>query len=175
LSDALEIDLDRFHDGDEVVFAELVRVYSPRLRPFLRRYEGSNADANDLLQEVWLRAYRKRRTFAGRGSFFGWLLMVTRTVGLAAVGKRAREGLMQEVPAELALERDPEASTLTDAVRSAVLELPERQRDVVLLRLIEDRTTAETAALLHCAEGTVKATLHHAIRKLQALLKERVS
>jgi RNA polymerase sigma-70 factor (ECF subfamily) len=156
------------------LFAALVRDYSPRLRPFLRRYEGSNADANDLLQEVWLRAYHKRRTFAGRGSFFGWLLMVTRTVGMAAVARREREPLTERLSGDPAVERDPDLGMLVDTVRTAVLELPERQRDVVLLRLIEGRTTAEAAALLGCAEGTVKATLHHAVRRLQALLKERV-
>lgn len=169
----LEFDLHRFHEGDEIVFAELVRAYSPRLRPFLRRYEGGSVDANDLLQEIWLRAFRKRRTFAGRGSFFGWLLMVTRTVGMAAVSKGRREQATAALP-ELATDVDPDAGILHDRIRHAVLTLPERQRDVVLLRLLEGRSTAETAALLDCAEGTVKATLHQAIRRLQALLKERV-
>jgi RNA polymerase sigma-70 factor (ECF subfamily) len=52
--------------------------------------------------------------------------------------------------------------------------LPERQREVLLLRLIEGMSTAETARLLQCAEGTVKATLHHATRRLQELLRETV-
>jgi RNA polymerase sigma-70 factor, ECF subfamily len=156
------------------VFAELVRAYSPRLRPFLRRYASVSADMNDLLQEIWLRAFRKRRTFAGRGSFFGWLLMVSRTVGMAEVGRRQREPITQELTTEPGIESDPDAGMLVDTVRSAILTLPERQREVLLLRLLEGRTTAETARLLHCAEGTVKATLHHALRRLQALLKERV-
>ena len=75
---------------------------------------------------------------------------------------------------DVAAQGDPEAGMLSDAVRDAVLALPVRQRDVVLLRLVEGMSTAETARLLECAEGTVKATLHQATRKLRDLLKETV-
>jgi RNA polymerase sigma-70 factor (ECF subfamily) len=145
-------DLDRFQAGDEVLFAELVHFYSPPLLPHLRRYAHLDADLHDLLQDVWLRAYRKRQTFEGRGSFFGWLLMVSRTVGLPAVSKRKRGPLTEEL-CEIAAETDLDADLLSDTVRNAVLALPERQRDIVLLRLVEGMSTAETAQRLRCAEG----------------------
>jgi RNA polymerase sigma factor (sigma-70 family) len=166
-------DLDRFHAGDEALFAELVAAHSPRLLPQLRRYASAHVDVEDVLQEVWLRAYSKRTTFDGRGSFFGWLLMVSRTVGIAAVRKRMREP-GSETLSNVAAQDDPDAGMLSDALRDAVLTLPARQRDVVLLRLVEGMSTAETARLLQCAEGTVKAALHHATRKLRDLLKETV-
>jgi RNA polymerase sigma-70 factor, ECF subfamily len=170
LSDAF--DLDRFHGGDNGLFAHLVRLYSPRLVPVLRRYARDDQAAEDLLQEVWLRAFEKRRTFAGRG----WLLMVCRTVGLAAVHSRARDAL---TGAELAEAEAPvsagEYEDERELLRAAILALPDRQRDVVLLRVIEDRSIAETARMLRCAEGTVKATLHQAIRKLHNVLKEKVT
>jgi RNA polymerase sigma-70 factor, ECF subfamily len=166
-------DLERFHAGDESFFTNLVRLYSPRLLPYLRRYAGGNTGANDLLQEVWLRAYRKRETFLARGSFFGWLLTVSRTVGMAALNKRRRDRVTEPL-SEIPVADDPDIVLLNDAVREAVLALPERQREVVMLRLIEGLSTAETAKLLRCAEGTVKATLHQVTRKLQDLLRETV-
>jgi DNA-directed RNA polymerase specialized sigma24 family protein len=90
-------DLDRFHAGDDALFAQLVHTHSPGLLPHLRRYAATDADTQDLLQDVWLRAYPKRRTFAGRGSVFGWLLAVSRTVGLAAVDGRAREPVTEQL------------------------------------------------------------------------------
>lgn len=117
--------------------------------------------------------FRKRHTFDGRGSLYGWLLAVARTVGLAAV--RQRQHHVHDAMPEIATTADPDSRLLRDALRSAVLALPERQRDVVLLRLVEGMSTAETARALHCAEGTVKATLHHATRRLQQLLKEMVT
>lgn len=142
-------------------------MHSPRLLRHLQQYRGPGVDARDLLQEVWLRAFNKRHTFEGRGSFIGWLLMVGRTVGLAAVRKRARELSTEAVPdAAAPVVSDP------DALRGAVLALPERQRDVLLLRLVEGLSVAETARRMQCAEGTVKASLHQATRKLREHLKE---
>ena len=152
-----------------------MRTYSPRLLPHLRRYAATDADKQDLLQDVWLRAYRKRRTFAGRGSVFGWLLAVSRTVGLAAVDGRAREPVTEPLRDVPAAADGADTTVLRGTLRHAVLTLPERQREVLLLRLVEGMSTAETARVLQCAEGTVKATLHHATRRLQELLKETVS
>lgn len=173
--DPLPLDLARFHAGDEGLFTALVREYSPRLRPYLRRFAAPDIDAHDLLQEVWLLAFRKRHTFEGRGSLLGWLLMVSRTVGMAAARKRRREPVTEELhDIDLAVAGNQETVLSGDLWRNAVLALPERQRDVLLLRLVEGLSTAETAQVLQCAEGTVKATLHQATRKLQSLLKETV-
>lgn len=172
-----QLDIDRFHAGDERLFAELVPSYSPRLVPHLRRYAASPADVADLLQDVWLRAYQKRRTFEGRGSLFGWLLTICRTVGLAAVSNRdvtvdSDPTLQLAAPDDI----EPELQRRTDweQLRAAVDCLPPRQREIVLLRLVEDRSTAETARTLGCAEGTVKAALHSAIQNLQNIVKEKV-
>jgi RNA polymerase sigma-70 factor (ECF subfamily) len=173
LSDAF--DLDGFHAGDDSLFEQLVHVYSPRLLPVLCRYAPDDQTAHDLLQEVWLRAFQKRRTFSGRGSLLGWLLAICRTVGLAAVDRRAREVV---IAADLTEANAPamagEYSDERELLRAAIAALPDRQRDVVLLRVVEGRSTTETARILQCAEGTVKATLHQAIRKLHDMLKEKV-
>lgn len=162
----MEFNLERFHSGDNSLFAELVTLHSPRLLRHLQQYTDVCVDALDLLQEVWLRAFQKRHTFEGRGSFVGWLLMVCRTVGIAAVRKRTREPSTEELTDVAAPKgADP------DGLREAVLGLPERQRDVLLLRLVEGLDTAETARRLKCAEGTVKASLHQATRKLRQYLK----
>jgi RNA polymerase sigma-70 factor (ECF subfamily) len=170
----VDVDLNRFHAGDEALFAELVAEFSPRLLPYLRRYAGPDADAGDLLQDLWLRVFTKRHGFDGRGSLLGWLLAVARTVGMTAVRRRANQPSVEGVP-DAAAPDDMDTSLSRDALREAVLALPERQRDVVLLRLVEGLSTAETARRLQCAEGTVKATLHHATRSLRAALKETVS
>ena len=149
-----------------------MREHSPRLLASLRSYATADADAHDLLQETWLRAYRKRGTYEGRGSFAGWLLMVARSVGVNAVSARNTRFVQQY--ADIAVDPDADSALLRTILYDAVLTLPPRQRDVVLMRLMEGLSTAETAYRLDCAQGTVKATLHHAIHKLQTLLKEKV-
>ena len=167
------VDVERLHAGDERLFAELVRVYSPRLLPHLHRYcQSTGTDAADLLQDVWLRAYQKRRGFDGRGSFFGWLLTICRTVGISALRRHNPETFLDhDVPASMP---DPDMNIERARLHEAVDELPLRQRDVVMLRIVEDRSTAETARILGCAEGTVKAALHAAVHKLKDKLKEKV-
>ncbi len=128
-------DLSRFRTGEEAVFRRVVEDYSPRLLAFVRPFAADLDDAHDLLQEMWHRAYEKRRSFSGSGSLLGWLYAVCRTVCLASAERRtARGGLAAGSP---------------------------------LARMLRQRSTRETAEMLGCAEGTVKATLHHALKKLQ--------
>jgi RNA polymerase sigma-70 factor (ECF subfamily) len=167
------VDVERFHAGDERLFAELVRTYSPRLLPHLRRYsESAGADINDLLQDVWLRAFEKRRGFDGRGSLLGWLLTICRTVGMTAVRRHTPQTSLADHQA--AEEADPDRGIERARLHEAVDALPQRQRDVVMLRVVEDRSTAETARILGCAEGTVKAALHAAMHRLKDKLREKV-
>jgi RNA polymerase sigma-70 factor, ECF subfamily len=170
------VDIDRFHAGDERLFAELVRSYSPRLVPHLRRYAIASTDIADLLQDVWLRAFQKRRGFDGRGSLFGWLLTICRTAGLAEVNRRGDYVGIEAAGEQPAADAGPDVQRKAeqDKLRAAIDMLPARQREVVLLRITEERSTAETARILGCAEGTVKASLHAAINKLHEMLEEKV-
>jgi RNA polymerase sigma-70 factor, ECF subfamily len=164
------VDVHRFRAGDDALFADIVRDFSPRLMPVLRRYAG-DGDPHDLLQDVWVRVYERRATFDGRGSFLGWLLSVARSVAVSALRAQSRAPIgssPQNVPGH----HDPDAVFLRAELRDAILELPERQRDVIVLRLIEGLSTRETATRLECAEGTVKALLHQATRKLRDVLQE---
>jgi RNA polymerase sigma-70 factor (ECF subfamily) len=147
-------ELARFHDGDLLLFDRLVRDLSPRLLALLRTYANDPDDGADLLQDTWLRAFERRRDFRGAGSLLGWLLVIGRNFALA---RRRRAQLAPMVPADdglLASLRDAGPDPLAGAaaaehrrlLREAVLALPQLQHDVVLLRVLEDRTTRETAA-----------------------------
>ncbi|MGH7576259.1 MAG: RNA polymerase sigma factor [Longimicrobiales bacterium] len=174
-------DLARFHRGDLSFFDRLVRELSPRLLCLLRAFAPDPDDAADLLQDTWTRAFEQRHSFRGDGSLLGWLAAIGRNLALA---RRRRSGLAPRVPIDAticsAALRAAGASPFDEAaaeerrrkLREAVLELPDRQRDVIILRVLEDRTTRETAESLGCAEGTVKATLNRALRKLEARLHE---
>ncbi|MFQ5740714.1 MAG: RNA polymerase sigma factor [Acidobacteriota bacterium] len=155
---------ESFQQGDATLFRQLVDRHSPRLLSYLRSQGLQREEALDLLQEVWKKAYQKRAAFRGHGSVLGWLLSICPTSRLNLIRRDDPAGLpslSREVRnPESLLERARERR----AVRRAVLELPERQRDVVVLRLIEGYSVRETAGVLNCAEGTVKATLHQALR-----------
>ena len=167
----------RFHAGDETLFRRLVEEHSPRLLAVVRPFAGDLDEAHDLLQETWRRVYEKRKTFSGVGTLLGWLYAVCRSVCMTTAKRKAtRAGAALEVGmAHGSPSLDPGASVERAALQSsiyrAVMDLPERERDVVILRMLEGLSTREAAERMGCAEGTVKAALHHAMKRLQSSME----
>lgn len=163
----------RFRDGDESLFRRLVEEHSPRLLAVVRPFAADLDEAHDLLQETWRRVYEKRMGYSGSGTLLGWLYAVCRSVCLAEARKRSSRSEATLEPARLmgsstaGPDSLAEQAQLQRSIRVALLELPERERDVVILRMLDGVSTRETAERLGCAEGTVKATLHHALKKLK--------
>jgi RNA polymerase sigma-70 factor (ECF subfamily) len=126
------------------------------------------AERDDVVQEALVRAWRRRETFdARKGSPLAWLLAI-----VAGCSRRSRIRAPREVPTEVLAGRiaagaDPD--TDLDLER-ALAALPNRERLAVALFYFVDLGIAETAAVMGCSEGTVKATLHHA----RAHLRERL-
>ena len=171
-------DLERFHGGDHALFDDLVTRHSTRLLAFVRSFAKNPAEAHDLLQETWRLVYSRRKSYGGTGSVLGWCLAVARNICLTKTRQDARapEALAVDEADRLPGPVRPGPETLAGhgelrrAITMALYDLPPRERQVVLLRLVQERSTRETAQTLLCAEGTVKATLHHAIRKLQVAM-----
>jgi RNA polymerase sigma-70 factor, ECF subfamily len=150
---------------------ELRAIYEGRLAELTRvatAIVGDNQAAQDVVQEAFVRAVRKRETFDGRGDLNGW---VWRIVVNAARDARARR---QDNDEELGAFEPP--STAEDArrehVREAIEKLPERQRIVLFLRYYADLDYRAIAAAASISEGTVAATLHNAHGRLRTLLSE---
>lgn len=168
-------ELARFHAGDDAVFRALIERHNARLYGLVRRYARDDDHAADLLQEVWVRIYRKRTRYAG-GSFLAWSATLARHLCLNAVGARRAEPVPlddavtlgvagADVPTDV-----PDTHGLTDALFT----LSERQREVVIAHVVEGESVREVAARLGCAEGTVKATLHQALARLRKTLSGSV-
>ena len=173
-------------EGDLELFKKLIREHTGSLLGWVRSYADGPDDADDLVQEVWQRVVGKRSTYRGTGSFRGWLYRVARSVCVdhsrrGSARRTGREELDAQLQAEAVADvRAQAASAATETpgavaaerlalrtVRDAVGELPPRQREVVTLRIIEGMSTRETAEIMGCAEGTVKASLSQAIGKLR--------
>ena len=159
--------------------------HSPRLLAIARSFTDDGDEAHDLVQEVWLRVFAKRQTFAGRGPLVAWICTIGYSVCAGRMSSRRRQRAARHVavaaegaasdaihaPTAAGPDAEAERSELRRALHRSMGELTEREQSAVLLRLVEGRSTRETAEALDCAEGTVKATLHHALRKLQRHLK----
>jgi RNA polymerase sigma factor (sigma-70 family) len=145
-------------------FADWVRPHLPAMARLAARL-APGCDRDDVVQEALARAWAKRRQYdAGRGTASAWLLAITADQAGKA-RRRNRPGRLQEPPLPAA---GPEDAL---DIERAVRELPPRQRLAVNCFYFAGLSVAETAAVMRCAEGTVKSTLADARARLRSLLE----
>ncbi|GGS47429.1 RNA polymerase sigma factor [Actinokineospora fastidiosa] len=161
--------------GDVGAYAALVRAHTaPALRAAL--LFGAGADAEDVVQESLVKAYRALPTFRADAPFRPWLLRIVANETRNAVRSRRRRGMTEAAAAEPDLPADPAASAAARARRrellTAVAALPERYRQVVTCRYLLDLDERETATVLGLPRGTVKSRLSRALRTLRSTLSE---
>ena len=168
--------LARVHGGDRDAYAELVRRYAPaamRTASLL----GAGPDAEDVVQEAFVKAYGALGRFRTGAAFRPWLLQIvaneTRNLHRSAGRRAARERSVWErtEPLLMTAEDDDPATAVLSQERRAQLvrglsQLSEAHRQVVTCRYLLDLDEAETATVLGWPRGTVKSRLHRALRQL---------
>lgn len=168
------LNIDAFHAGDPCLFRVLVRAHSPRLMSLACRLAANQADAEDLLQDTWISAYKARASFDG-GSILAWLMVILRRSHLQRCRAESRRAARElQFTASMDVGTSDEAASETEShlhvLLAALDHLAPRQRAVVVERCINQQSTADTARLLGMAEGTVKATLSQALRRLRTTI-----
>lgn len=170
-----------FKSDDPRALREIVDRYSPSLMAIARAFTDDADEAKDLVQSTWIHAYERRLSLREDASFTGWLWVVCRSLCLSSV-RRTTLQMSQyakysddEVVGIASGSTQDALDVLESAeqrrdLMAAVAGLAPRQRDVVILRLLDGRSTRETAQLMGCREGTVKATLHQALKRLEQTL-----
>ncbi|HTI42742.1 MAG TPA: RNA polymerase sigma factor [Vicinamibacterales bacterium] len=168
----------RCRAGDTDAFEELYRQHARRLYSLVVRMIGSAQDAEDLLQEVFLQAYRKLPGFRGESTLGTWLYRLTMNHCLDHL--RGRQAKMSRATASIDEESVDEPAAPDPVVPSAIsrmdLEraieaLPPGSKAAFLLHDVEGFEHQEIAAILGISEGTSKSQVHKARLKLRALLR----
>ena len=155
--------------GAEPAFRELFRRHTPHLLQFVTRVLGaSRADAEDVVQDTWLRAYPALVTFRSESSFSTWLC----SVGLRAALDSMRKGKRHQAESlfEDDASSDPPLSEDRMDIENAIARLAPGYRMVLVLHDVEGFTHDEIALQLGIAPGTSKAQLFKARRVMRALL-----
>ena len=178
--------VSRVRAGETCLYELLMRRYNQRLFRIARSVVRDDAEAEDILQDAWVRAYEHLDQFAGRSTFATWVTKIAFYEALARVRKRKRLVSMHtsngdDVPDEEYIDknmRNPEQQALggelRQAVASAVDHLPEAYRSVFVLRDVERLSTAETAECLNLSEEAVKTRLHRSRALLRRSLTARL-
>lgn len=176
--------------GDEKAFAALYDRYSAILFGLLLRILHSRAEAEDVLQEVFLQVWRRASTFdAARGRAFTWLVTLARSRAIDRLrASNSRERVVAQAAAssgggggQFEFETSSAGDAVEDAIRSeesavvrgALERIPEEQRRALLLAYVEGLTQTEIAARLNQPLGTVKTRMRAGMSKLREILREK--
>lgn len=166
--------IQALNDGDQDAFEVLLDRYEGKIFNLSLRITGCHADAMDCTQETFVRVYTRRDQYDPRWRFFSWLYRIAVNAALDCVQGRSRWAPETDAPStEPGPDREALAHELDEELQSALLELPEEQRVVVLLRHLDGLAYAEIAEILATPEKTVKSRLFSARQRLRASLSAR--
>ena len=173
-------------DGSHAAFEALVRRYSDRAFRAAYRVVRDEAEAEEVLQDALIKAYRALRNFESRSSFYTWLYRIVVNLALdrrrrskAGVSLEWDDNVARQIDARVPQppDADPELSSMRGEVRKLVGEgiqgLPDGQREVLLLREIDGLSYEEIAETMQISKGTVMSRLHYARKKMIVFLRER--
>jgi RNA polymerase sigma-70 factor, ECF subfamily len=177
--------VDRIRAGETFLYEVLMRRYNQRIYRVALAIVRNDSEAEDVMQEAYVRAYQHLGGFAGEAKFSTWLTRIAVYEAISRVRRRARidgskstpkanEGSMDTVPTE---ERDPEAQAydreLKLVLERAIDALPEKYRSVFVLRVVEGLDANETAEALEIGVENVKTRLHRGRALLRKELERR--
>lgn len=180
------IDLDALVAGDREAFAQVVDLYADRLYNLALKVMGDPYEAEDVLQEALISAYRAIDTFEGRSRLGTWLYRITYNAAMMRLRKKRPDTVSIDKPVRLDSgdvlprqffdwcclpERDLMSAEAIAHMEEAIQMLSETLRSAFVLRDIEGLSTAETAEVLGISEAAVKSRLHRA----RLFLRERLA
>jgi RNA polymerase sigma-70 factor (ECF subfamily) len=179
--------VERCLSGEEAAWEELVRVHTRRVYSICYRFTGSDHEAQDLTQEVFLRVFRSLKSFrSGEGSFGVWLARLSRNLLIDHYRRtkleRATDSIEEQLPM---LEERTAMSSRTEGLvagreasellQEALQKLSPELRETVILRDLEELEYREIAQVLNVPEGTVKSRLNRGRAELARVVRRKIA
>src|SRR5881397_3503295 len=177
----------RTQAGEASAFDDLVIKYTPRLYGLVYNMTSNHEDTNDMLQDVFAKAYRAIKGFRGKSSFYTWIHTIAVNMTLNFLKKRGRRYHLSLDDVDASIQNDKEFIELTSTsspvreadlgelqrrLNEAMMKLSDEHRAVVTMFHIQGMPHAEISKILGVSEGTVRWRLFYAHRQLQNYLEE---
>ena len=161
----------------ERAFTAIIKKYQERLYWHIRRMVVDHDDANDVLQNVFIRVWNGLENFKEESQLYTWLYRIGTNESLTFIENRKKRAAVSLSDVETGLSNQIKADKHFDPNRLewklqlAIQQLPEKQRIVFLLRYYDEMPYEEMSRVLETSEGALKASYHHAIKKIEDYIK----
>jgi RNA polymerase sigma-70 factor (ECF subfamily) len=169
---SLETLMARYQQGNFGAATDLIERVSPQLHRFFLVQSHSRTDADDLLQETWLRIHKVRHTYRAGEPALPWFYAIARHVRVDHFRKSVRtaagERRLQAVSTDVAA--DPAESDHAEALNALLAPLPESQREVIEMLKVAGMSLEEVARATSSTVGSVKQKVHRAYKKLREIM-----
>ena len=161
-------------ESHEQGFRLLVQQYQERLYWHIRRIVGTHEDANDVLQNVFIKIHRNIHQFAGNAKLYTWLYRIASNESLTFIKQQKRHSVADlELAFTNALQADPyfDGDAAQIKLQVALRQLPDKQQLVFVMRYFEALSYEDISKVLETSVGALKASYHHAAKKIEAQLR----
>ena len=161
----------------EAGFRMIVKAYQSKLYWLIRRMVIHHDDANDVLQNTFIKVWENIQKFRGDSDLYTWIYRIAVNESLLFLNKKKKNNLQTNDYGEVLrsqLEADSffEGDEVQLQLQKAILRLPEQQRLVFNMRYFEEIKYQDMAKILNKSEGALKANYHHAVKKIENFFKE---
>jgi len=159
-------------ESRNAAFRELMSLYQEKLYSHIRRMVGNHTDADDVLQNTFVKVYRHINKFKGDAKLYTWLYKIASNEALTYLNKetKMRSVTFEPQHAKTGFRPGPDGEEIGHKLKQAIATLPEKQRQVFDLKYFEDLKYEEIAEITGTSVGGLKASYYHAVKKIEAFL-----
>jgi RNA polymerase sigma-70 factor (ECF subfamily) len=179
IQDERILDLIQGKSEWEEGFRLLTVKYQERLYWQIRRIVLNHEDANDVIQNTFIKVYRNIAKFEAKSKLYTWLYRIATNEAITFLRKKKRkatvdiEGDASEITRQLTADEYFDGDEIQIQLQAALSTLPEKQRAVFNLRYFDELSYKEISELLDTSVGALKASYHHAVKKIESFIKAK--
>lgn len=165
-------------DTQSKAFEMLINTYKERLYWHIRRIVLDHDDADDVLQNTFIKVFRSIDGFKGDSKLYSWMYRIATNESLSFLKQKSRklgvnsEALQERIANNLQADVYFEGDELQYKLQQAIAKLPEKQKLVFNMKYFEELKYEEISEILETSVGGLKASYHHAVKKIESYLKE---
>ena len=162
----------------EKAFRQLVSTYKERLYWHIRRMVVSHEDTDDVLQNTFIKVFRSIHNFKGDSKLYSWMYRIATNESITFINQRAKKAGISSEELKNTLVNNLQADVYFEGdeiqlqLQKAIATLPNKQQVVFTMKYFEDITYNDMSEILDTSVGALKASYHHAVKKIEVFLTD---